>query len=241
MNLNLHSFPKKYFWQKALPESSIAIFVAVFLVLLIILIVITFFIINSETLTRIDNALVIFLFSARTPFLAHVFYIITSFANQGTILSLSAIMFCYLYFKKEIIFAYALVLIIAGTEITFQLMKLFINRPRPAANIAYYVEKSSSFPSGHSATAIAFFGFVAYYLARNTNSKNKKVLVTIFTTLFVLLIGFSRLYLGVHFLSDVIAGFALGGLWLLLGIAFNKKLRLQTGKVHRDSSPEIYF
>ena len=210
MNLNLHSFLKKYFWQKALPKSSLARFVAVFLVLLIILIVITFFIGNSLTSTRIDNAFAVFLFSARTPFLAHVFYIITSFANQTTIISLTAVTFCYLYFKKEISFAYALVFIIAGTEITLQLMKLFINRPRPTADIAYYIEKSSSFPSGHSATAVAFFGFVAYYLARNTDSKNKKTFVTIFTALFVLLIGFSRLYLGVHFLSDVIAGFALG-------------------------------
>ncbi|HEX7586486.1 MAG TPA: phosphatase PAP2 family protein [Patescibacteria group bacterium] len=191
--------------------------------LLIILIVITFFIINSVTFTRIDNAFAVFLFSARTPFLAHVFYIITSFANQATIISLLAITLCYLYFKKEISFAYALIFIIAGTEITLQLMKLFINRPRPTANIAYYIEKSSSFPSGHSATAVAFFGFVAYYLARNTNSKNKKVFVTIFTILFVLLIGFSRLYLDVHFLSDVIAGFAMGGLWLIVGIAFHEQ------------------
>jgi undecaprenyl-diphosphatase len=130
---------------------------------------------------------------------------------------------CYFYFKEETSFSYSLILTIAGTEITLELMKLLVNRPRPSANIAYYTEKSSSFPSGHSATAVALFGFVAYYFISKITSKNNKVFAIIASALLVVLIGFSRLYLGVHFLSDVIGGFSMGGLWLLLGITFHKK------------------
>jgi undecaprenyl-diphosphatase len=98
-----------------------------------------------------------------------------------------------------------------------------INRARPGADIAYYLENSQSFPSGHSAIAMAFFGFITYYFIYHVTGKDKKTLVLLFGALLIALVGFSRLYLGVHFLSDVIGGFLIGGLWLIVSITFRER------------------
>ncbi|WP_257351590.1 phosphatase PAP2 family protein [Pseudalkalibacillus decolorationis] len=80
-----------------------------------------------------------------------------------------------------------------------------------------------SFPSGHSMNSAAFFGFLGYllwvYFSRSGVKKNYILYISGFL---VLLIGLSRVYLGVHFPSDVIAGFAAGGVWLLLSMLLLK-------------------
>jgi undecaprenyl-diphosphatase len=172
------------------------------------------------TIVKFDESFALFLYQLRTPFLAQVFYIITNFADQITIIILSAIAFLYLYFKKELAYLSALVLIFLGTETSVYLIKILINRPRPIADIAYYIETSGSFPSGHSALAVAFFGFVTYYLVRHITGRNKRFFVILLGIVLIVLIGFSRLYLGVHYVSDVLGGFLIGGLWLVIGITF---------------------
>jgi membrane-associated phospholipid phosphatase len=81
----------------------------------------------------------------------------------------------------------------------------------------YYDASSFSFPSGHSIIAIAFYGLLFYFLIRNL--KKHHLSSAIGALLFVNFIGFTRIYLGVHYFTDVIAGFALGGMWLLLAIS----------------------
>ncbi len=223
MESKFKDFLKKRLEPKVFTGLPLTIFVTVFLILLATLVGITDSIVNGAAILKIDATFSNSLFLLRTPYLAKVFYIITNFAGLITMIILSVLSLLYLFLKKETAYLYAFLLTFIGAEVSVYLIKIFINRARPGANIAYYIEKSKSFPSGHSAVAIAFFGFATYYLIHHITGKNKKSLVIFCGTLLIMLVGFSRLYLGVHFLSDVLGGFLIGGLWLVAGITFREQ------------------
>jgi len=130
--------------------------------------------------------------------------------------ALAAVFIFWLYGKKDYILA--LVLGVAGSEVFVFLGKSVVHRPRPLN--AVYSENYYSFPSGHAAISIALFGFFAYAAGREIKSWKKKILIYSAAVSLVALIGFSRLYLDVHFLSDVWSGYLLGGLWLVSMITF---------------------
>jgi undecaprenyl-diphosphatase len=93
------------------------------------------------------------------------------------------------------------------------LLKGLFQRVRPDIN--RLVEVSGySFPSGHAMVSIAFYGMIAYMFFLNSKTTFYKIIVPILLTILIFIIGISRIYLGVHYPSDVIAGFASGGLWL---------------------------
>jgi len=87
-------------------------------------------------------------------------------------------------------------------------LKLLVAEPRPMS--ALILEKSFSFPSGHAYTAVAFYGLLTYLLFKYF----KNITIVYFGITFILLIAYSRLYLGVHYWWDVAAGLILGTLWL---------------------------
>lgn len=117
---------------------------------------------------------------------------------------------------------YSLLIAVLGNEISVYFIKIFIDRSRPTIDITYIIEKSNSFPSGHSAIAVSFYGFITYYLLKHIQGRGKKSVILLLGILLIALIGFSRLYLIVHFLSDVVGGFAIGALWLVAGIIFRE-------------------
>lgn len=96
--------------------------------------------------------------------------------------------------------------------------KYFFDRPRPefAADIMVL---SPSFPSGHATGAMALYGFLAYVIARDAGSLRRRFEVIYWCAALVALVGLSRVYLGVHYPSDVATGWLVGGFWLLVGTA----------------------
>ncbi|HAO64676.1 TPA: hypothetical protein DCQ44_01710 [Candidatus Taylorbacteria bacterium] len=197
-------FLRKRFDKDAFTGLPLTIFSAVFLIFLGTFAGITDAIVNSLAIVKLDDNFERFLYVLRTPLGANIFYVITNFAGQTTIIILGVATAIYLLFRKEFLYLYTLMLIFAGTESSVYLIKIMINRPRPIADIAYYIESSGSFPSGHSAIAMAFFGFITYYIVRHITGKNNRTIVVTLGSILIFLIGFSRLYLGVHFLSDVL-------------------------------------
>lgn len=112
--------------------------------------------------------------------------------------------------KDKALVAINLIATVASNQIT----KFLVARPRPSV-LRIVEETGFSFPSGHSMASFAFYGLIIYLVWKNTNNKALKWLVTIFLSLLVLFIGLSRIYLGVHYASDVFAGF-IGGLIVLI-------------------------
>ena len=103
-------------------------------------------------------------------------------------------------------------------ELAVQMLKFTLGRHRPS-NLYSGVEQFS-FPSGHATLSIVVYGFMAFLLARK-KSLNVKIVITLTATLVIALISFSRLYLGAHWFSDVLAGLSLGLTWVaVLGIAY---------------------
>ena len=116
--------------------------------------------------------------------------------------------------------------------------KLAFQRARP--EYAIYLENSYSFPSGHAAIAVAIYGFIGYLLIRSVTEWPHKVNIFVVTIAVVLLIGFSRVYLGVHYISDIWCGYLVGAIWLIIGITLSEwlktitssqRVRLSSGKL----------
>jgi undecaprenyl-diphosphatase len=135
--------------------------------------------------------------------------------------------------------AWVLIIIIGGTlnDETKQIYK----RPRPSERDPRVMERSPSFPSGHSMGSMIAYGMLAYLLVLTLAPRKRACYGAIVAlALLVLAIGFSRMYLGAHWFSDVVAGFVLGAAWLAVCIAL-----VETGRrrvlQHRQTAngPEV--
>lgn len=149
--------------------------------------------------------------------LTHIIKFIT-FLGSATVVILITIIALIVIKNKKIGLFMALDLIII--TIFQYILKAIFARPRPIG-ISLVEETSFSFPSGHSLTALAFYGFIIYLVYRS-KLKYKKVYVTLLSLL-ILLIGLSRVYLGVHFITDVLGGFSFSLFYLIIFINILKK------------------
>lgn len=102
-----------------------------------------------------------------------------------------------------------------GGALLVALMKALFGRPRPVFANPIQILSDFSFPSGHSFFAVAFYGLIAYFLVQRFKSPLAHLLIYLAALVIVLLVGFTRIYLGVHFLSDVLGGYFAGLGWLI--------------------------
>ncbi len=175
-------------------------------------------VINSKEFIVVDSFTARLLFSYRNSVIAESLYIVTRLCNTSTVAVIGSILVVVLFFKKYTSQAAAIVVSLIGSGLTIYLSKRVFEIDRPH-QFAFYTESSFSFPSGHTTIAVAFYGLVCYLLIRQLRSNKVGVLVFSIGMFFILTIGFSRLYLCVHYLSDIIAGYLIGSLWMLLSIS----------------------
>ena len=103
---------------------------------------------------------------------------------------------------------------LAGSTLLNQALKFAIQRPRPDVALRLVEIGGFSFPSGHSMAAMAFFGLLIWIARRYVAHRGARFLLTAGLALVIVLVGFSRVYLGVHYASDVIGGFCASLIWL---------------------------
>lgn len=222
-----------YFFKKRLARDNFFGFV---LAMLIIGFIYLFFFFGAiigdflilENLIQFDHQTHALMLSIRTPGLIHFFLLITGLALSWFAIGVSIVFIAFLFLKKRLVYLLPFLVSFCGGMLTNFLCKFFIHRLRPTE--AVYLESFYSFPSGHSTLAVVLYGFIFYYLWRQTKKRAQKNLILVFGILLILAIGFSRIYLGVHFFSDVVGGYLLGLAWLCAGIGlaeWRKKRRIQ--------------
>jgi len=129
----------------------------------------------------------------------------------------------FLLVKKQNWFSIRVITIAISSLVLMLLLKQLFQRKRPLSPLLK-AAKGLSFPSGHAIMAVTFYGLLIYILQHSITIDWVKWFVTILITVLIVLIGFSRVYLRVHYASDVGAGFIIGLLWLLLSLAVLKLL-----------------
>lgn len=135
------------------------------------------------------------------------------------VLSILTIILFFQYGKKNYILP--LVIIIIGGQLSNSILKRIFEQPRPEWGA--YAGRLDSFPSGHSVISIIFYGFLMYFIWKNVSHIFWRNTLLIIGAIIILLVGFSRIYLGLHYFTDVLGGYILGALWLGLGICLHKK------------------
>jgi undecaprenyl-diphosphatase len=103
---------------------------------------------------------------------------------------------------------------VAGAEVLDQLLKLLFHRPRPATFFGVAEPMGYSFPSGHALVSCAFFGALAVFAAARTGRRARRWLYYTAAAAPIAAIGLSRVYLGMHYPTDVLGGWAAGAAWL---------------------------
>lgn len=119
--------------------------------------------------------------------------------------------------------ALLVVVTLAGAGVLNWLLKFSFARVRPAAYFDYPLPGSPSFPSGHALFAASVFGGLAVLLTARIRNRLLELAIWLVAILLILLVGLSRVYLGVHYPSDVLAGYAIGAIWVT-AVAFGDRL-----------------
>lgn len=110
--------------------------------------------------------------------------------------------------------AWLFVLAVLGGEVLENLLKLFFRRPRPEPFFGYPAPSTYSFPSGHATLSFCFYGVLAVILTARLPSRSARAALLLAAGVLALAIGVSRIYLGVHYPSDVLGGYAAAAIWL---------------------------
>lgn len=119
-------------------------------------------------------------------------------------------------------FLKAILISVLGGELFVWVIKNLIDRPRPPLVSALVNETTYSFPSGHTFVAIAFYGLLGYLIIQSERNKFLKIISLVFISFLIVSIGLSRIYLGAHWPSDVLASFVSGAAWLSILITWLK-------------------
>lgn len=152
---------------------------------------------------------------------------ITNFGGATCLISISIILFIVIKNKKIGITIISNLVIVT---ILNQLLKGILQRPRPE-EFRIINESGYSFPSGHSMISMAFYGFFIYLIYKNVKNKYLKWSLITILGILIMSIGVSRIYLGVHYTSDVLAGFLIAISYLIAYISIVNKFVLKRTRI----------
>ncbi len=173
---------------------------------------------HTDMLANVDDQVTNYVISYRTPALTEFFIFMTDVGDLYGYLIVLTLYFLIsrLIFKRwKYVLQTFLVLILAS--VSNMMLKRFINRARPGIEHLVSVE-TLSYPSGHAMSAMAFYGFLIYLCSRFRINKYLKAGLITLLVFIILSIGTSRIYLGVHYPSDIAGGYIAGLIWIVFCI-----------------------
>ena len=167
----------------------------------------------------------LFKFNVSTP----IAKFMTNFGGAIFVISLTTILFFVIKDKK---IGISIITNLGIVTILNQIIKFIMQRPRPT-EFRIIEETGYSFPSGHSMVSLAFYGYLIYLIYKYINNKHLKRTLIIILSVLICIIGVSRIYLGVHYTSDVLGGFLISFAYLILYIELVNKFVLEKNKDDR--------
>lgn len=182
--------------------------------------------INADSISTFDSFIYNHVKKLINPNTTKFFKIVTELGNYTVMIPI--IIIFYLFNKDKSFNRYFTINLISVFASNF-IVKSIIRRDRPI-DINLIIENGFSFPSGHSMVSFAFYGFLIYYLYHTDLKKPLKYSLMALLGFIILLIGLSRIYLGVHYASDVIGGFLLAFIYLVIYIKFIYKREKKANK-----------
>ncbi len=173
---------------------------------------------KSEALANYDQQITDYVISFRTPHLTNYFIFVTHVGDiYGYLFVLITTVLLSLLVFKHWKYVVQITTVLLLSAVSNLILKRFIDRARPGIEHLVSVE-TLSYPSGHAMSAMAFYGFVIYLFYRFKINIFIKVGAILILLLLILSIGISRIYLGVHFPSDIAGGFIAGFIWVIFCI-----------------------
>jgi membrane protein DedA with SNARE-associated domain/membrane-associated phospholipid phosphatase len=171
-------------------------------------------VLTNDPLVRYDKAIATYLHSSATPALTTFFLAVTVLGSIGAVVAVGTTVAAILAWRRWWLLLGTWLAAVGGSAVLERLLKGIFARPRPFFEHPLLIETSYSFPSGHAMESFVLYGMLAYFAVLVFETWRARTAVVFGTALLVLLIGLSRMYLGVHYVSDVLAGYAAGGVWL---------------------------
>jgi membrane-associated phospholipid phosphatase len=172
-------------------------------------------VINQEPVGA-DAQLGTWLYVHRSPFLTRAMFVSTSFGSTATVTLIAVAFGLYLLWRRHLYWLAVLATSVGGGSLLNRLLKYAFHRPRPQFDDPILALTSYSFPSGHTMAATVLYGVIAAYLLAKTRDWRWRVLIILSASLLIGFVGLSRIYLGAHYLSDVMGAMAEGLAWLSL-------------------------
>ncbi len=172
-----------------------------------------------------DKTILLSIHQLANPALDQLMIGITRLGDPRTVVPLTAIIFCLLCVRRYFLEAQFFALNAFGGAVLSYVLKLVFSKARPTLWSQPISEATFSYPSGHAIGSMVLYGFLAYVLASLYPRYGKAFYGA--AVLLIVAIGFSRLYLGVHWPTDIIAGYGIGFLWVSVCITLLRLLKLK--------------
>lgn len=175
-------------------------------------------------ISNLDANAIAYLYDIRSMPVVDFFIAVSELGRWEIVFRIAAVACLCLLLLKRYADILGLMTAVAGSTVAVLSLKYLINRPRPDFIYQAYVESSNlAFPSAHAALSMALYGYFMYLLLQSGSSRLRRVAIGLLPIVIVF-VGFSRLYLGVHYPTDVLAGYAVGLGFIYLGIQVRLRL-----------------
>lgn len=175
-------------------------------------------VVTADAITTFDVQVAHWFHAHATLQLTRLMLFVTHLHDPAAMLAWCTLLGLFLAWKKQWYWLLALAVCVPGGMLLNVLMKYAFQRARPSFGDPILTLTTYSFPSGHAAGSTLFYGFAAAYLMSMVRPWYWRAAIGLSAALLIALVGLSRLYLGVHYLSDVLAAICEGAAWLALCI-----------------------
>jgi membrane-associated phospholipid phosphatase len=173
---------------------------------------------NGEPLTITDVRFSNWLHSHGSAPLTKVMWIVTTLHTSLVVCVAAVLVGLYLWRRRERYWVVALGLSVFGGLLLNKTLKLIFHRARPHFRDAIQMLTTYSFPSGHTMIATVFWGAIAAFVIAKSTNWPRRILAAAVAIILIMLVAFSRIYLGAHYLSDVLGAMAEGLAWMALSL-----------------------